>query len=405
MVRSVNRFARRVGAGVAVCAVLVTPAAAQQFTVFDRDVQVHGSVQQGLVLTDGNNFLTMDTNSGSAEMTDGALNVSIAPARKLRVGAQVYARNVGQLGNGRPGLDWAFVDYRVHEVFGIRAGKVKTPMGLFNDTQDMEFLYTWALLPQGVYPSDLRSVSIAHVGADVYGAVSLSRAGRVDYTVYGGTIPDDARGGYRYGVEDAGLKWLSTLEKRGVGFDLRWTTPVDGLSAGYSLLDAGADARLEQPVGPISLPVDLLVDTWRSHAIFGEFNRGRLRLSAEYRDEVIDLEMRPPSPFPATAVTLPGKSWLAAAAFRVSAPLEIGVYRTQYVANTGLPSSDPDNHVYDTAVAARLDVTSFFHVKAEGHFMDGYGSPSPSHGFYARNNASGFTTNTTMLVLRTGLSF
>ena len=43
---------------------------------------------------------------------------------------------------------------------GFREGRVKTSLGLYNDTQDQEFLHTWALLPQSLYPADLRSVAL-----------------------------------------------------------------------------------------------------------------------------------------------------------------------------------------------------------------------------------------------------
>jgi hypothetical protein len=39
---------------------LLTVAQAQQFKLFDRNVQVHGFVSQGYVYTSGNNWLTMD---------------------------------------------------------------------------------------------------------------------------------------------------------------------------------------------------------------------------------------------------------------------------------------------------------------------------------------------------------
>ena len=52
------------------------------------------------------------------------------------------------MGNWHPELDWAVADYRFKDWFGIRGGKVKTALGLYNDTQDLEFLYTWALMPQ-----------------------------------------------------------------------------------------------------------------------------------------------------------------------------------------------------------------------------------------------------------------
>src|SRR5438105_13073743 len=54
----------------------------------------------------------------------------------------LFRSNVGNLGNWQPTVDWAFADYRFKDWFGIRTGKVKTVLGLFNDTQDMEFLHT-----------------------------------------------------------------------------------------------------------------------------------------------------------------------------------------------------------------------------------------------------------------------
>jgi hypothetical protein len=122
-------------------------------TVGGREIQVHGFVQQGFVFTDDNSFLTMGSSNGSGEMTDGAFNVSSKLHDKVRIGAQVYARNLGQFGNGRVELDWVFADYQVNEKIGFRGGKVKTQLGLINDTQDMEFLHTWALLPQAVSPT------------------------------------------------------------------------------------------------------------------------------------------------------------------------------------------------------------------------------------------------------------
>src|ERR1700733_2205043 len=138
---------------------------AQDFKLFDRSVQVHGFASVGLAYTNDNNWLTMDTTSGSG-FTEMGLNMSTAVTDKFRVGAQVYDRNVGNLGNWQPTLDWAFGSYRFKSWLGLRAGKVKTVLGLMNDTQDMEFLHTWAVMPQTVYLTDLRSTMIAHVGAD-----------------------------------------------------------------------------------------------------------------------------------------------------------------------------------------------------------------------------------------------
>ena len=75
---------------------------------------------------------------------------------KFRIGAQVYDRKLGELGDWHPSLDWAVADYKVNNWLGFRGGKVKTTLGLYNDTQDLDFLHTFALLPQSVYPTDVR---------------------------------------------------------------------------------------------------------------------------------------------------------------------------------------------------------------------------------------------------------
>src|ERR1035441_4851765 len=139
------------------------------FKVEDRTVQVHSFASQGFAYSNDNNYLTMKTSQGSFAMTDGGANISTQLSDKFRVGAQVYVRNVGRLGGWHPLLDWAYVDYRAKDWFGVRAGRVKTSLGLYTDTQDAESLNTWALLPQSMYPADLRSATISHDGLDIYG--------------------------------------------------------------------------------------------------------------------------------------------------------------------------------------------------------------------------------------------
>lgn len=174
-------------------------ARAQEFRIFDRTVQVHGFFSQGYVHTDENNWLTMNTSDGSAAMTDFGLNLSTAVTDKLRIGAQGYDRNLGQLGQYHPSLDWALVDYRFKNWFGVRGGKVKTTIGLYNDTQDLDFLRPFALLPQGMYPADLRDATIAHVGGDVYGNIPLKyQLGELNYTGYAGHRSDSLYSGYPF---------------------------------------------------------------------------------------------------------------------------------------------------------------------------------------------------------------
>src|SRR5947209_8530080 len=180
----------------------------------------------------------MKTSSGSFAFTDAGLNMSMPVNDKLRVGAQIYIRNTGHLGNWEPQLDWAVADYKFKRWFGVRGGKVKTTFGLHNDTQDMDFLHTFALLPQSIYPMDLRDSTIAHMGGDLYGDINLKRLGTFSYTAFGGHRQDSLQGGYAYFFESIGRP-LKSYGGWQAGQDLRWNTPLKGLLAGFSHLDEG----------------------------------------------------------------------------------------------------------------------------------------------------------------------
>jgi hypothetical protein len=386
--------------GLAVAMASTSAFAQSSFKVGEKEVQVHGSIQQGFVFSSGNNFLTMNTRDGSGAMTDGAFNLGSQLTSKLRVGAQIYSRNIGDLGNGQLQIDWAFADYKVNSAFGVRAGKVKTALGLYNDTQDMEFLHTWALLPQGVYPLDLRSVTIAHVGADAYGRLSLKKAGSLQYTVYGGVIQDDTKGGYRYGIEDQGMRFTSDISSRGIGFDTRWTAPIEGLTAGYSLLQARNEVEVSLPTVPF--PVLVEIPMARRQAVFGEYQRDRIRFAAEWRQESMETHLTPAI---APDNTITARGWFTSGSYRLHERFELGAYHSRHVPDVSLPSAAADNHIRDNAVTGRFDLSGFWHVKVEGHFIDGNGNLSYARGFYLRSNPAGFAPETRMLVIRTGVTF
>jgi hypothetical protein len=150
----------------------------------------------------------MNTSQGSFDFTDVGVNVSTQLTDKFRIGAQVYDRDIGKLGAWHPQLDWAVADYKFKDWFGIRGGIVKTTFGLHNDTQDFDFLQPNALLPQSIYPTDLRDALIRHRGGDVYGQVSLKRFGSLAYTGFAGLRVDSLYGGYIYLLEGVGIDMI-----------------------------------------------------------------------------------------------------------------------------------------------------------------------------------------------------
>ncbi len=256
---------------------------AQEFKIFDRTVQIHGYGSQGFAYSNNNNFLTMNTSNGSPAITEGAVNISTSITDKFRVGAQGYARKIGSLDDGRPQLDWAYGDYKFANWFGVRAGKVKTALGLYNDTQDMDFLHLWALLPQGVYPADLRTTYISHTGGDLYGRIPLKKLGKLDYTAYAGTRSFDNRGGFFLFTTDNGFN-IQTINGHMEGWDLKWTTPVKELMLGSSWANMTMLRHGTFLSGPFVGTKYTNEETPEALWVgYGSYNPGQWEFNAEYR--------------------------------------------------------------------------------------------------------------------------
>src|SRR5450631_1768634 len=255
-------------------ALCAAPALHAQFNVMGKTIDIHGFASQGFAYSNQNNFLTMGTSNGSFAMTDGAINVSTRLTSKLRIGAQGYVRNIGQLGHGHVTLDWAFADYKFNDWIGVRGGKVKTALGLYNDTQDMEFLYTWAILPQSMYPLDLRASNIAHTGGDVYGEIRLRKAGSLSYTAYAGLRSNDKSGGSYYSTADNGVP-IKTFSGRMEGMDVKWTTPVPGWMVGASFMNE-RESVLGNLTNTYNLPYAVVTNPQHLTAVYSDYVRGKL---------------------------------------------------------------------------------------------------------------------------------
>ena len=79
-------------------------------------------------------------------------------------------------GKGSPGnirLDYGFMDYTYFSgetsQLGIRLGRMKNPLGFYNDTRDVPFTRPSILLPQSIYFDRTRKLAIAADGVHLYG--------------------------------------------------------------------------------------------------------------------------------------------------------------------------------------------------------------------------------------------
>jgi hypothetical protein len=377
---------------------------AQDFKLLDRDVQIHGFATQGFVHTNENNWLTMNTSDfGSGEFSDFGVNASTQVTDKFRIGAQLYDRNLGGLGKWYPTLDWAYGQYRFTPWFGIRGGRVKTVLGLYNDTQDLDFLHPFALLPQSIYSVDVRDSTIAHDGGDIFGDIRLGKNyGKLSYTAYAGHRDNSIHGGIAYLETSDGLTFQS-LSGLQYGGDLRWQTPLKGLLVGASRENQSNtnDYIYNGPGGPIPFSNSDRSD-WINQ-FYGEYTWKRLLLDTEFRHAWDD-------------TGTPGinesqinvHAWYVAGAYRIMKRLQIGSYYSHYWVAFPIPDLVPagTGHSYDKVITGRVDINRFFNIKVEGHFIDGYGYPAVSPiGFYYANNPTGLQNDTKALIVKGGFNF
>jgi hypothetical protein len=275
----------------------------------------------------------------------------------------------------------------------------------------------FALLPQSIYPTDLRDATIAHLGGDIYGSISLKRRlGDLSYTAYAGHRSDSIYSGYPYLLSQFETIFTSFGGLQ-YGADLRWRTPMKGLLIGASRLNQDTEGKgtsvnqLNRGGGRIPYSESSKSD-W-TNQYYGEYRVSKLRIDAEYRrylrDELI---------FGATSENVDDvRGWYVSGAYRVAKRFEFGSYYSHYSITSitygvlaGLlpnqtDTSLPANHVYDKVISGRVNLNRFWNVKVEGHFMDGYGSSTYPDGFYPQVNPQGFKPNTDALVVKTGVSF
>jgi hypothetical protein len=392
---------------------------AQEFKVGSETVQVHGFGTQGFVHTNDNNWLTMETsNIGSGAFTDAGVNMTMQIRPNLRIGGQVYDRKLGQLGDWHPGLDWALADYRIRPWLGFRGGKVKTVLGLYNDTQDVDSAHTFALLPQSVYPIDMRDATLSHLGGDVYGTIKARKYGKFSYTGYVGDQLPSVRGGYPYLLQIHGV-YIDKSQGLTYGGDVRWQTPLKGLLTGVSYEESQVrNTGQLNPSVAVGGP-DIMVPYWEqsrsqfTKTIYGTYTYKNLQIDSEYR-----YFWRHFTIFNGQFQAIVGThAWYPSAAYRVNNWFEVGGYYSHFdegwiITAPGqfeAPSeSDPSRHIYDKVITARFDVYTHWYVKVEGHFMDGNAAgtnPQYPDGFYPQVNPQGLSPDTNALVVRAGFSF
>jgi hypothetical protein len=375
-------------------------------TMFAQDldhIQIHGFATQGFLYSSTNNYLGANTSAGTLQWTDGAVSVSDAISDKLRVGIQLHMYQLGEFGGPTVQVDWASGDYKVNDHVGFRAGKIKTPLGLFNDSQDVDSVHLWALLPQSMYPSANRSFYLSIIGGEYYGAAKLGKkAGTIVYRGYAGYRALDLNGGYENQINtgvaeldaDLGQPFQAASTAPGgnvYGGDVRWQTPVKGLLIGTSTMIAD----LHGSAGIVTFGQHM--NGIEQH--YAQFERGKFFADGEYRRQPVAFyEAAGPLYVP---IPLDWRSWYAMTGYHVSEKFQVGTYYSHFVdAGGGENTSLPANYSKDWTISGRYDFNPYFYAKLEEHFVHG-----TDMGYYTDDNPNGLKPRSNILAAKIGFSF
>jgi len=293
------------------------PAAAAGLTLPGQlaELQIHGFISQGFLLTSANDYLA-HSSEGSFEFTEIGLNFTLPATDRLTLGLQIFSHDLGPIGDYRATLDWYSLDYHWRDWLGIRAGRVKLPFGLYNDSSDIDAARTSVLLPQSIYPAQNRDFLLAQTGGEVYGYRDLGAAGGLDYRLYGGTIFLDVKQqpGSPFTVVDLNVPFVA-------GGRMLWVPPIEGLRLGGSLQFLRLETHLLPASSSSSVAVNVPVMLWVASV---EYTVRDLLFAAEYSRWRVRAQSSNPAMFP-ESLTFSERGY-ALTSYRVNSWLQAGAY-------------------------------------------------------------------------------
>jgi len=365
-------------AGLVLAAASVGPVSAaattsdQPFGALMKNLQFGGFVSQGYLHSSANDYLG-DTSNGTFDFREYAVNASWATS-KWRIGAQAFGQKLGDYGDDKIKLDWATVDYQATQWFGVRAGRVKLPRGLYNESLDLDSVRPFVLLPQSVYDNRLRDFSAAFNGAMIYGNVSLKTAGSLDYRGYYGKMPLSTKSGASdFFNTDAPFPNLGISLDAARGGSLFWNTPVGGLRTGYSYSRFTNFSTLRY-VPFRNANTYKVAPTYDRHLLSVEYTTGDWVLAAEAGRENPEYNVHFLNQAPYAFLYVKSKAYYLSAARRINKTVELGAYYSYSdfeQTGVGTPVQMPLTKQGDYALSARFDFNDHLLFKIEGHYMDG----------------------------------
>jgi len=258
-----------------------TTVAAEDVSNWLDRIQWHGFASQGLVFTTDNNFYG-ESDHGSADLTELGLNASLQLSPDVRIAGQVLSRQAGDMDDGSPRLDYGLLDVNLVSSMkgrvGFYLGRIKNPLGLYNDTRDVAHTRQGIFTPQVIYFDKVRDLTMSADGLHFYGEYVLNNGTLLVQGGLGYPIPDD-----NVEITYLGQDWSGRLDSNRpalVGRIMyehnggRWIFAASGASLELDFDSGAADAIPIVGVHSGTLEIDYSI-------LSGQFNGEKWQFTAE----------------------------------------------------------------------------------------------------------------------------
>lgn len=162
----------------------------------DERLKIHGFASQGYVLSPDAPFAGTQTENGSFDFREFGLNLSFDFNEKTRVAGQILNRQQGDSVKSKTSLDFLLVDRVIYQdaktSFGVRLGRVKNDVGLYNSIRDIPSARPGIDVPKSIYFDSFRDTFISVDGINLYGN-HLADAGLFEWNLFYGNKNIDSK--------------------------------------------------------------------------------------------------------------------------------------------------------------------------------------------------------------------
>ena len=243
-----------------VCAIL-SVSAGESAAATLGGVEIHGFGGWAYGKTDNENRYLTGNEDGNYDNVNFSLNISANPYEKFSVYFQSGFNE--EYGASEILLDYAFAEWRISDLFILRAGKVKAPFMIYTEVYDVGTLRPFYSLAPGIYQ---QFAAEAYKGVGFTGSVFSESGWGILYDMYGGTMNLFPQKGLD--TQQAEFQSLTPIVNDILGGRLTLQTPLDGLSilaSAYSGDVEGATLDDEGFTGRytfVGLSGEYLLDRW-----------------------------------------------------------------------------------------------------------------------------------------------